>query len=347
MFFALEALILTNPVRDGLRATTELPSAERTAMIVNADRVSQEEFVWFMEQERPRVVEHIRTTYHLEYTNNFWTRSCDGDTSRTLLRRNTVSRLVREKVEQALFLELGMVKDIRYSACLRQLEHVNRERQQAVRLGQVVYGPVTYSQLQYYGHWKATLKIQAKEKLAQDRFTITEGKLKAFYERNRGRWKSEETFDLEIAAVENPGVLGDKRTAPATKSIVQTILSRLEAGQSMSQATTGYEAEAKISIRRFDEIDAGRIGELFSSSDALRTVLSLTMGQNSVVTNSASCVRIVRCIGKVPQTILPYEKVKEAVSTAYLEQQYDCLLNELASKAKVVTNEQLVNSLLP
>ena len=71
-----------------------------------------------------------------------------------------LEELVHRKNLEALRRELGTF-DLALS--LDDLEKLNRQREQAAREGRVVYGPVRYSQLQYYGHWKASLQVQAKE----------------------------------------------------------------------------------------------------------------------------------------------------------------------------------------
>jgi hypothetical protein len=327
-------------------AATVFPSHEEV-LLVNGQAVSAEEFKWFMEQERSHVVARFATRYGLEYGKGFWTHSVEGKTPRMSLEQATVSRLVREKVEQALFLELGLVNDIRYSWFLKDLDQINREREQAVREGRVVYGPVRYPQLAYYSHWKTGLQIRAKEKLAQGRFGITEGTLKAFYEENRGRFKSVELFDLEIATVESPSAADTGNPATASESMALRILSRLRAGESMGQATGGPSEGVRISSRRFNQANAERIGELFGGSEVQKRVTSLIPGGSMIVTHSHHACQVVQCLGRSGNAVLPYEEVKERVRAAYVQKQYDRLITELASKAKVGKSQEVIDSLLP
>jgi hypothetical protein len=143
-------------------------------LTVNNYPVSCEEFMWFMQQQRAGVFQYVKTKCNLDYGKDFWDKPCDGTTPKAMLQKQTIEKIVSEKVKQLLFKELGLVRDISYSAFLDDLEKVNREREKAVQRKQVIYGPIRYTQLQYYGHWMATMQIQAKEILTKRQFDVNE-----------------------------------------------------------------------------------------------------------------------------------------------------------------------------
>ncbi len=143
-------------------------------LTVNNYPVGREEFVWFMEQQRAGVFQYVKTKCDLDYGKDFWDKPCDGNTPRMLLQKRTIEKIVSEKVQQILFKELGLISDISYSSFLVNLERLNQEREKAVQNKQVIYGPVRYTQLQYYGHWMTTMQIQAKEILAKRQFDANE-----------------------------------------------------------------------------------------------------------------------------------------------------------------------------
>ena len=157
--------------------------AEQPVLTVNQHAVSRDEFRWFMEQERAPVFQYFKTHYNLEDGKDFWTHPCDGTSPREMLRTNTLSRIAREKSEQILFLELGLVQEIRYSSFVEDLNKLNQAREQSAKEGKTIYGPVRYTQSQFYGHWKANLQIQAMEKLGLRRAGATGKETSAAYER--------------------------------------------------------------------------------------------------------------------------------------------------------------------
>jgi hypothetical protein len=192
-------------------------------LLVNRQPVSAEEFVWFMQQERAGVFQLVKAKFNLDHGTNFWDRELSGGTPRALLRQRTVERIVHEKVQQLLFRELGLVGDIRYATFVKNLEKLNRERESAAQQGQVVYGPVRYTQLQYYVHWMAGLRLCATEQLAQSRWDVSDGQVRDFYERNKEQFRR-----AEIAATPTRETDSETNASP-TPGASQPILSFEEA----------------------------------------------------------------------------------------------------------------------
>ncbi len=158
-----------------VQATTVSPVHDTNIVLtINKYPVGREEFNWFMQQERAGVFQYVKSKYGLDYGKDFWDKPCDGTTPKALLQKQTIEKIVSEKVQQLLFKELGLIQDVNYTAFCENLEKLNKEREEAVRQGRVIYGPVRYTQLQYYGHWMATMQIQAKEILAKRQFDANE-----------------------------------------------------------------------------------------------------------------------------------------------------------------------------
>lgn len=211
--------------QDAIPSTNAVP-----VLFVNRQPVSAEEFVWFMRQERAGVFQFVKAKFNLDYGTNFWDRKLSGGTPRALLRQRTVERIAREKVQQLLFRELGLVEDIGYASFVKNLERLNRERESAARQGQVIYGPVRYTQLQYYAHWMAGLRLRATEQLAQGRWDVSDGQVRDFYERNKEQFRGAEAAstptretDSETNATPTPRasqpILSFEETKPRARSL--------------------------------------------------------------------------------------------------------------------------------
>jgi hypothetical protein len=330
-------------------ADTAVPGTERAALVVNHHEVSREEFRWFMEQERPRVIQHFGTKYQLEYGSNFWTRALDGSTPRAALKQDTVARVVKEKVEQALFQELGLVKDIRYSAFLDDLEQFNRRREQDVRDGRVVYGPVRYSPLQYYGHWKASMQLQAKELLAARRLDVTQGKLKAFYDQNRELFKTARTWTLVIVSLRRNPTSTTEKSLEEFESAAQEIARRMKSGEDAEQTAAEVAAKQDMTMtrRRLEKLTEDRMSELFPEEALLKPALALVPGEWMVTPASASGVQVVRCVARDPGGDAPYDQVEQVVRFKYLDREYNRLLEKAAATAKPQVNDAVIDDLLP
>ncbi len=343
VFLATGALVVTGAAASEVRGAVALQSSVQPVLTVNGHEVSEEEFRWFMEQERAEVFRYFRSRHGLDEGKDFWTQRVEGITPRAMLQSNAVARVVREKVEQVLFLELGLVEDIRYATFLAQLEKLNLKREQAARLGRTVYGPVRYAQLQYYQHWKASLQARAQEKLAEKQWPLREKDLRKFYDEHRALFRG-----LPLSALEVVTVRAEQKPE-AARSAAGQILARLKAGNELTNALKGPwgEDHVKVSRQRFEEISPDRLGELFPDEQQLRQVLALAPGEGVLVVDSEAVTRVVRCLRKAGGEVRPYEVVQRQVSERWLAQQYDRHIDRLAGDAKVQLNQTALNELLP
>lgn len=338
--FAIGALALTA----GIVAT----GTEGAALVVNQHEVRREEFQWFMEQERAGVVAYFKANFNLEDGQSFWNHQAGGTTPKATLQKRTVERLVREKVEQILFQEVGLVRDISYAAFLQQLQTLNREREEAAKKGEAVYGPIRYTQLQFYGHWKATLRAQATEKLAQKQLLPTEESRRRFYDDNRSLFRAPPSCTLENVTVQAELKPAAGEAAGNLQSTARKILSQLKAGKALPDLLKDQTRsdDVKVSWERHEEINADRIVELFPNEQQSKAVLALAPGEATLLTDSDARARVVRCLGKVQGQDRPYEAVQRQVKDRWLGEQYDRYIKDLASQAQVQINQEAIDTLL-
>ncbi len=315
--------------------------------MVNDQEVSREEFQWFMEQERAGVVAQFKVQHNLEYGPDYWSQVVGGSTPKAVLQKQTIERLTAEKVEQILFQQLGLVQDIRYAAFLEQLETFNRERAQAAKLGKVVYGPLRFTQLQFYGHRKATLRAQAAEKLAQTQWRATEENLKQFYDDNRALFRAPASSTLEVVTVQPSQNPAAGQRTDAVQATARKILAQVNAGESLPELLQGpsWNADVQVSRQRLEDINGDRLGELFSDETQLKTVLALAPGEAALLSDSETQARVVRCLGKAAAQVRPYAAVRQQAQVRWLDQQYERHIKTLASQAQVRINQEAIDAL--
>lgn len=301
-------------------------------LFVNGQSVPKEEFVWFMQQERAGVFQFFKAKSNLDYETNFWDRKFSGTTPRALLWQRTVQRIVREKVQQLLFLELRLVDNIQYASLVENLEIMNNERESAVQQGRVVYGPVRYTQLQYYGHWMAKLRLRATEQLAQSRWDVSDRQVKKFYGRNKKKFRVGETSTLEMVTLQ---ASNSETTGETLQVVAQKIGCAVKTGADLKTTAQEHSGDIKAAWQRFEEMNESRVSELFSDDEQAKKVLLLSPRQSVMIPVSKSEIKIVRCISKTPRHYPSFEEIKSRVKSIYLDQLYDQMIDELAKKADV------------
>ena len=325
------------------------PAKAGTVMRVNDEPVSREEFLWFMEQERPAVFQFFYEHYRLADGTNFWHEVRGQTTPKQLLRHNTVQRLIREKVEQKVFLTFGLTTNISYPVMLDQLAEVNQERRAADRLHHVLYGPVTYSQLMFYANWKSSLQLRAREKLADGQLKMTDRDLKRFYSSNKQLFRSPEKWNLEIFSITHDSASTNQTNSINLELAAKDVFQRAKAGQGADQILQagGYSNGVKVLTGRYDDLTGDRLGELFSDDKTFQQVRRLKAGRSLRLPSTAGRIQVVRCDTKIPAGYRPFEQVKEQVKRRYVAAQYDEWIITLAKSARVEVNQKELDALLP
>jgi PPIC-type PPIASE domain len=332
-----------------LLALASAARADEPVMTVNQTPVSQAEFIFFMEQERPAVFQFFYEHHRLADGTNFWNQVRGKTTPRLMLQQNTIRRLVREKVEQKVFLDLGLATNISYAALLDRLAVVNQDRQSANARHQVLYGPITYNLQMFYENWKSNLRLRAKEKLATTQMAITEHDLKHFYQSNSRLFQSPEKWSLEIFNLDQNSSSAEMINSPGIAAVAKNIFQQIKTGQSAAQIleTFGKTNSVKLTHEQFDDLTRDRLGELFSDDKIFQQVIGLKKGRCAQLSRSGGHVQIVRYNTKTPASVLPFEQVAELVRRRYVDEHYDQWIAALTKSAKVTFDQRALDALLP
>ena len=149
---------------------------------VNGEPVSATELTARMPEYRAAVVQYFLNNHQADYTKDFWNTAYDGKTPSEMLIEKAMDDLVRIKLQQILARENNMLEDISYAAFLEQWQQENTRRQTAVNNGQVVYGPVQFSEQMYYRYYLSKLILELKHKLAENGLNVSDNNLKQYFE---------------------------------------------------------------------------------------------------------------------------------------------------------------------
>ena len=119
---------------------------------VEGEAVDRRELAIFMESQRAAVITQFRTEYSAVYDENFWYTVYDGLRPIDALREQALTVLKRDKLALIVAKELGIVDSVNYRQFTKSLFEENKHRQEMHAAGGVIYGPIQYSERDYYFH---------------------------------------------------------------------------------------------------------------------------------------------------------------------------------------------------
>lgn len=154
-----------------------------TVMEVDGLAVSKEEFRLALDENISTVYNYFSKKYGAQDSADFWETEFDGVTPREYAKEMAKTELVDKKCRQKLMLECGIISDAGYSAFLKELNQVNRQRKRIKDSGGVIYGPVQYSEKEYDIYCMSNREIELKRRLEQ--VQCTEEEIHGWYEKNQ------------------------------------------------------------------------------------------------------------------------------------------------------------------
>lgn len=106
-----------------------------------------------------------------------------GESPIHVAREATLNDEIRIKIQQMLMKQNGMITDFSYESFLKSLADENHRRQEAVKKGQIVYGPTQFGENEFFDYQFSNNVFKLKEVLYSK--DISEDDLRKLYERDR------------------------------------------------------------------------------------------------------------------------------------------------------------------
>jgi len=194
---ATAALLTATAVTAGIElagatpaAPTLSPQSMAAALTVNGDSVPVREFELFVDQDRAAAFAYFQQHYQDADKAGFWTMPYGGQTPRQYLFKLAVADTVRTTVQQALGRTYGLTPGGGYAAFLLAWKAENGRRLQAVAEHQPVYGPVRYTEANYFTYLFDELTTNLQAALVKAKvITVTSAELHRFYLAHPGDFK--------------------------------------------------------------------------------------------------------------------------------------------------------------
>lgn len=125
---------------------------------VNGDPISVIEYKNTLANKRADIFTYFSQKYHAEDSNDFWTKNFGDEVPIVLAKERALAECVSVRILYALAQKEGLIQDTSYSAFLKALRAENKQRKEAIDKNQVIYGPVEYSEGNYFAYILSNMK---------------------------------------------------------------------------------------------------------------------------------------------------------------------------------------------
>ncbi|MZQ86377.1 hypothetical protein GQF01_30180 [Paenibacillus sp. 5J-6] len=313
------------------------------ALTVNNEPIAAGEFRARLSYNHvAKTYSYFKDKYGVDPGKDFWTTTYgSGESPISYAREATLNDEVRTKVQQILMKQNGILTDISYEGFLKSLADENHRRQEAVKKGQIVYGPTQYGENEFFDYQFSNSVFKLKEKLYAG--SISEDDLKRLYEKDR-----EEKYQLpdyiKIQKIVIPFGSTEREKQKAEQSITLAKTS-LNSGSDFESVAKLYSDNGKVYDQIFDETTAKRDGIL--SSELITIAATLEIAQVSKVIETRSEFILMKCLDKKQARYQSFEAVRTKVQSDYMDKKYNALIDKLVGEANIQKNASVYNRLFP
>ncbi|WSQ13258.1 hypothetical protein OG604_38965 [Streptomyces sp. NBC_01231] len=184
---AITAAVLLPAMRHGRPPTQPAPPATAVVATIDGQHIPVREFALYLGQERAATFTHFRQKFGTADGPHFWTTPHDGQTPASYLRERALADVTRATVELNLAHQDGLVADSGYGSFLHNWERENARRRNAVAAHQVIYGPVQYTESNYFTYVLNNLAAALRDRLTDTRaITTPDSALRSYFTAHRG-----------------------------------------------------------------------------------------------------------------------------------------------------------------
>lgn len=294
-------------------------------LMIDHVSVPQEEFQWFLQDEKAETVNYFYQQYGAEYTDKFWTAMYGEEIPIEVAKARALDRLLKIKVEQALAVDYRLLKS----------SHITAIKAAMNKSEQSKYGATNLQPFQQYMLFHQRLVLEVKQQFKKEAPAMTEDKLLAFYDENKTQLFTlpDELFVKQISWISSD--LEEEKTA------VEQLILELQSGQEVEQLLHNYSKLKALQIedKRFGTDESKDENASTMEMSLKEVAYSLEQGVISEALSLGNRQYVLYSVERNAGNIIDFSEVRLWIEDVLYEEQYEQLIEEEAKKAAITFNE--------
>lgn len=310
-------------------------AAPESLLEIDGKKISEREYTAAMEQNVAGTVRYFQTAYGCTYTAGFWQSSIEGESPATYLQQAAVEDLVHHAVQERLLRQADLWPFACYEDFLEQWEAENARRTQAVKAGEVIYGPVTYGEREYYEYLLANGVTRLKQEyVRQSRIEPSPQALKTFFNEHPELVSQPyDTIRLDLLCYSYVGPDGAVHAGAQ-----QQALEAAQAGLGLLETVPMEEMPERQQQASFTQMKYTN-GTARSDSLLMPQVFAWAqqadVGQRSGILQDNGAYWIARVTGREAAPAVRFEDVRDYISAKYVDACFEEILQQATDSAQV------------
>lgn len=289
-------------------------SAPFPRLQISGHPITREEYTRAMYQARNDVLsDHAAAGISLT---DWQTETALGDPCRLVTDR-ALEILAEYYAVSTLAVERGYLADAGYDAMIRDMEEINRQRQEALESGAVITGFPHFTLDDYISYRASGIRLQFCNDPDNPEYQVTQEEIRQRYEADRDTlYHQPDSLDLAYLAVS---------TSPQEADALETAF---QAAREIGDLAAALEAMPELKPYYQElSVDPGNYAVYDRShSDILACAADLQTGEISQVFRQEGWLCLVQCVQRTVHQYMPLEDVESVVVQSIRESRYDDLI---------------------
>lgn len=163
---------------------------------VGGNAITDQEIAFQMDRLKSAVQNEFQVKFQVTLGKGDWTQPVGDLIPLHVLQERALEQAMRDKSVFILAQAQGLLDSPDFDSLTASMETENREREAAIRRGEVVYGLTRFTLEPYYAHRLASLETELKQMLSQhpeDPLYLERGDVESYYEEHASEWAANAT----------------------------------------------------------------------------------------------------------------------------------------------------------
>lgn len=303
-----------------------------TVVLVNNEPIAAGELKLLFDTKKSEVFDYFYNKYNVEYDADFWITEVNGESPVDVAVQMAVKDLTQMKVEQILFRENGIVKDISYDTFLEELEKENERRASGK---EIIYGPEQYSEELYYNYLQTNRVNELKGIIMNSgEFAVSDEELLEIYNQYEKEFlKSYGDFKIEVFAV---SYVGEDGVMPQeAKEIMEAVMADVNLGMTFREAVEKNKSNPLFMEKEFDS-QSVKMKESEYNQSFEKEIIKMEPNKLCDYFDTGNELVLCMCVNKEPDEYYSFDEMKENLKNIAAAEAYGQMIEDFVNDTKVV-----------
>ena len=316
---------------------------------VNGEPIEAGEFHLVASQLRNSVFELYKSKYQLTeltFNESFWIHKYgeeDEETPNDTLRKITLDRLIQIKINQSEAKKYGFIDDADYTHFKKAFIKENERRKKAVAQGEVIYGPIAYTESVFYNYKYESMLDEVRREKAAREFKFSEDEYKQRYDEDKNtKYKLPDEMQFKKIVVQ-PSLQNKPIDSPAhvqAREQMQKIKQSIADGVPFEQVWLANAAlQSDGGLMNVDSKNTSTYKK--SNPELYKEMIKLRKDEMSGIFMANGSYYLILCTNRTDGGYMPIEEVKDLVVRDIIDPRYKQWLDDQVRVAKIVLKEKL------